>query len=194
MTSIQPLQPPVGIPHVSPETCNHLSLFKELLKEYRSLDDTINMRLNRATANVRDQERERPGKGAVEDQACARLWQELVSNWNRRKQLVEYCVAVVDQGLEAKQKIIEDQDTSPAAIRKARAEKYSEEVKRNAIRNEISVEMIVRKRSLEGEFRFSAPGCMIYTSTNSVFRSRCKYFVPPLSDVEARKMWDSALR
>jgi len=52
-----------------------------------------------------------------------------IANWNRRKQLVEYCVAVVDQGLEAKQKIIEDQDTSPAAIRKARAEKYSEEVK-----------------------------------------------------------------
>ncbi|THV08582.1 hypothetical protein K435DRAFT_847433 [Dendrothele bispora CBS 962.96] len=172
------IQPPANssLPHVSPETCAHLSLFKELLKEYRSLDDTINMRLNRAVAAVRDQEREKREKSMVEDQACGHLWQELVSNWSRRKQLVEYCVAVVDQGLEEKQKIIEDQDTSPAAVRKARAEKYSEEVKRNAIRNEISIEMIIRKRSLEA------------------FRSRCKYFVPPLSDAEARRMWDAALR
>ncbi|KAF5369877.1 hypothetical protein D9758_001073 [Tetrapyrgos nigripes] len=176
MSTIQPPQPPGGLPQASPETCVNLSLFKELLKEYRQLDDTINMRLNRANANVRDEERGRTAKGTIEDQACARLWQELVSNWNRRKQLVGYCVSIVDRGLEEKQKIIENQDTSPAARRKIVAEKYADEVKRQQFHNEVSVEMIVRKRSLE------------------VFRSKCRYFVPPLTDVEARRMWDAALR
>lgn len=55
----------------------------DLLKEYRRLDDTITMRLNRANAAVRDQEREKTssrsgGKGTIQDQACSSLWQELV--------------------------------------------------------------------------------------------------------------------
>ena len=52
------------------------------MKEYRKLDDSITMRLNRANAAVRDQERDhggpRPGKGNVQDQACSFLWHELI--------------------------------------------------------------------------------------------------------------------
>ncbi|KAJ8086582.1 hypothetical protein PM082_005405 [Marasmius tenuissimus] len=156
---------------MSQQTClTHLS--PELLREYRKLDDTINMRLNRASAAFRDQERERPGKTTVQDQACARIWQELVANWKRRQQLVEYCVSVIDESMNEKQAIIQDEGASPAAARKALAEKYAEQVKRNQIHNELTVEMIVRKRSLEA------------------FRSRCKYFAPSLTDIEERKMWD----
>ncbi|KAF9259492.1 hypothetical protein L218DRAFT_933573 [Marasmius fiardii PR-910] len=158
--------------HVSKSTCSDLSLFKELLREYRVLDDTINMRLNRASAAIRDQERERPGKGTVQDQACGRIWKELTANWKRRQQLIEYCTSVIDESVNEKQEIIQDQESSPAVTRKAIAEKYTEQVKRNQIHNELTVEMIIRKRSLEA------------------FRARCKYFTPPVSDVEGRKMWD----
>ena len=90
--------------HVSPATCHNLSLFKgsssygisdpslqfwgrfsrrklslELLKEYRKLDDTVTMRINRTTAQFRDRDRMgASGKGTVQEQACSYLWQELV--------------------------------------------------------------------------------------------------------------------
>ncbi|KAJ3757030.1 caffeine-induced death protein 2-domain-containing protein [Lentinula raphanica] len=164
------------IVHVSPETCLDLSIFKAVLRSYRALDDTINMRLNRTTAFVNDQERQKTtrGKQSAEEQACARLWQELVSNWTRRRELIEYCVGVVDQHSKAKQEILDSQTSSPREIRKARAEKYSQEVKRDQIHKELAVEAIVKQRSVDA------------------FRSRCMYFVPPLTDVEARKMWDAA--
>lgn len=51
----------------------------DLMNQYRKLDDTINMRLNRTTAQFRDRERSGlSGKGDVEEQACAQVWRELV--------------------------------------------------------------------------------------------------------------------
>ena len=93
--------------HVSSSTCHNLSVFKgvyscsfllsflgkawethsipiDILREYRRLDDTILMRLNRANAVVRDHERmhRETGGGSVQDQACASLWRELVgTSW-----------------------------------------------------------------------------------------------------------------
>lgn len=51
-----------------------------VVREYRALDDTINMRLNRTTALMQDQERQKTqrGKMSVEEGACARVWQEMV--------------------------------------------------------------------------------------------------------------------
>ncbi|KAE9410481.1 hypothetical protein BT96DRAFT_805218 [Gymnopus androsaceus JB14] len=162
--------------HVDPRTCLDLSLFKAVVREYRALDDTINMRLNRTTALMQDQERQKTqrGKMSVEEGACARVWQEMVANWGRRKQLVEYCVGVVDQSTKAKQEILDDETSSPSAIRKARAEKYSQEVKRDQLHKELTVETIVKQRSVDA------------------FKSRCKYFKPPLMDMETRKLWDGA--
>jgi hypothetical protein len=50
----------------------------DLLKEYRTLDDTINMRLNRTNAQFRDRDREGKTKGNVQDEACTYLWKSLV--------------------------------------------------------------------------------------------------------------------
>lgn len=50
----------------------------DLLKEYRKLDDSITMRLNRANAQVRDKDREEKVQGNIEDQACGYLWNDLV--------------------------------------------------------------------------------------------------------------------
>ncbi|KAK0453619.1 caffeine-induced death protein 2-domain-containing protein [Armillaria borealis] len=153
------IQAPVLNPqivHVSATTCNDMSLFKDLLREYRKLDDTVTMRLNRANAVMRDRAREqsgRSGQGTIQDQACSYLWQELMANWSRRTQLVQYCVDVVDKSLQDKKD-----------IRKAQAEMYIDQVKRTQIHRELTVEAIVRKRSVDA------------------FRSRCRYFEPPATD------------
>lgn len=54
----------------------------DLLREYRRLDDSITMRLNRANAQFRDRDRlGTGGKGNVQDQACAYLWKDLVGTY-----------------------------------------------------------------------------------------------------------------
>ncbi|KAJ7771349.1 caffeine-induced death protein 2-domain-containing protein [Mycena maculata] len=175
--SLQSPSPTTQIVSVSRSTCLDIGSFKDLLREYRKLDDSITMRLNRENAMVRDQERSgRPGKGSVQDQACANLWQELVSNWNRRKQIISYCVDVVDQSKEEKQKAAQIEE-DPARRRALEAAVFSDDVKatqRNQVHNELSIDTIVRNRSLQA------------------FHSRCRYFTPPLSDSEARKYWDTA--
>ncbi|PSS05376.1 hypothetical protein PHLCEN_2v3865 [Hermanssonia centrifuga] len=144
------------------------------MNQYRKLDDSITMRLNRTNAQFRDLDRLGVTHGNVQDQACAHLWKDLVENWKRRTEIIEYCVTVVDQSKEEKQESLEKTDAEPSAQRKIRAELYSEQVKRNQINNELSVEKIVRNRSLDA------------------FRSRCKFFEPPSTDDEARKWWDAA--
>ncbi|RDB22874.1 Coiled-coil domain-containing protein 58 [Hypsizygus marmoreus] len=172
------IQTPVQTPQivrVSPSTCHDLSLFKEILREYRRLDDTIIMRLNRANAAVRDKERLQDSTGGnVQDQACLNMWRELVSNWKRRTELVEYCVKVVDQSLNEKRKAMDTQSDDPRTQRKIQAEIFADEVKRTQVHNELTVESIVRKRAADA------------------FRSRCQFFVPPTTDPEAREVWNAA--
>ena len=118
------------------------------MNQYRKLDDTINMRLNRTTAQYRDREREGlGGKGDVEEQACAHVWKELVgtfastiavtrmctdiltANWSRRTDIVHYCVGVVDSSLDEKRQILQDAGDDASAQRKAKGILYAEEVK-----------------------------------------------------------------
>jgi hypothetical protein len=79
---------------------------------------------------VRDQERNgrSTGKGSVQDQACANLWAELVSNWTRRRTIIEYCVGVVDQSKEEKQKAAQAEE-DPARRRAMEAKVFSDDVK-----------------------------------------------------------------
>ncbi|KAH9938272.1 caffeine-induced death protein 2-domain-containing protein [Fomitopsis serialis] len=162
--------------HVSASTCHDLSLFKDLLKEYRRLDDSITMRLNRTTAQFRDRNRLGLGdKGTVEDEACMQSGRNLsVTNWTRRTEIVGYCVGVVDQSMEGKRMALDAETNDPAAQRRIQGALYAEEVKRNQVHNELVVEQIVRKRSLDA------------------FRSRCKYFQPSMTDADARQWWDAA--
>ncbi|KAH7929436.1 hypothetical protein BV22DRAFT_1002723 [Leucogyrophana mollusca] len=161
--------------HVSQSTCHNLSLFKDLLREYRRLDDTITMRLNRSNAQFRDRDRAgTAGKGNIQDQACAYIWKELVENWKRRTEIVDYCVGVVDQSMDEKRKALDGQEGDARAQRKTQAALFADEVKRSQVHNELSVEKIVRQRSLDA------------------FQTRCRYFSPPTTDAEARKWWDTA--
>ncbi|EIM85633.1 uncharacterized protein STEHIDRAFT_140204 [Stereum hirsutum FP-91666 SS1] len=166
--------------HVSPSTCHNLSVFKELMKEYRRLDDSITMRLNRTNAQFRDKDRLAPSSSGgkmsqtVQDQACLYVWKELVENWRRRTEIIDYCVGVVDQSMEQKRTVIQEKEDDPAGQRKIQGALFAEEVKRNQVHNELAVEKIVRRRSLDA------------------FTSRCRYFSPPPTEVEARKWWEAA--
>ncbi|KAH6914919.1 caffeine-induced death protein 2-domain-containing protein [Coprinopsis sp. MPI-PUGE-AT-0042] len=150
---------------VTAATCQDLSLFKSILKEYRRLDDGITMRLNRANALTRDEERERGGTGieSVQNQACAAVLKELLDNWKRRTQLINYCVSIHDENLVTNKKT-EREAVSPSDQRKAQAAAFSDEVKGNQIRNEKTVEKIIRKRAVDA------------------FNSRCQYFSRPLQE------------
>ncbi|KAF9009077.1 caffeine-induced death protein 2-domain-containing protein [Cyathus striatus] len=166
--------------HVEPSTCHNLSFLKvyNILREYRRLDDTIGMRLNRANAAARDQQRDNDdNKGVnVQEQACFQLWRELVENWKRRTQLVEYCVSVVDQSLSEKKVALDAANADSSVQRRLQGEIFAEEVKRKQVHNELSIEAIVRKRSAEA------------------FRSRCQFFSPSPADEDARKVWAAAQR
>lgn len=87
---------------------------------------------------------------------------------------MDYCVNVVDQSMNEKRRVLEGQHGDARAQRKAQADLFAEEVKRNQVHNELSVERIIRKRSLDA------------------FQSRCRYFTPPMNDVEARNWWNAA--
>jgi hypothetical protein len=104
------------------------------------------MRLNRANASMRDQERlqDTAGSGNVQEQACLSMWRELVGeflrcssspllraigNWTRRTKLVKYCVYVVDQSLTEHRKVMEDQTEDPASQRRIQAKIFEDEVK-----------------------------------------------------------------
>ncbi|KAF8272052.1 caffeine-induced death protein 2-domain-containing protein [Lactarius quietus] len=156
--------------HVSPATCHNLSLFKELLKEYRKLDDTVTMRINRTTAQFRDRDRMgASGKGTVQEQACSYLWQELVENWKRRTELINYCVEITNETQTGR-------SDQPGGANPSSSLGVSDEAKSRQVRNELAIEKIVRRRSLDA------------------FISRCRYFEPPLSDEDARRWWNEAQR
>jgi len=160
--------------HISPSTCHNLSVFKDLLKEYRKLDDAITMRMNRSSALFRDRDRAGVGKGNVQDQSCAHMWKELVDNWKRRAELIDYCVDVVDQSKAAKSKALADNPGDARAARRLQAELFEHDVKRNQVRNELSVEKIVRQRSLDA------------------FQTRCRYFEPPATDRDNLQWWNAS--
>ena len=86
---------------IDPSTCHNFSLFKggiasyyhcliwlisvlfrrsELMREYRKVDDTVTMRLNRTVAQFRDRARTSASERSKnpEEEACAYFWQDLV--------------------------------------------------------------------------------------------------------------------
>ncbi|KAF8316505.1 caffeine-induced death protein 2-domain-containing protein [Cantharellus anzutake] len=162
---------------VTESTCLQLSLFKDIIKEYRSLDDGITMRLNRNSAQWRDRDRS-SGHSSKPDEPCEFFWKQLVANWKGRKEVIDYCVDVVDKNVTEKKKSISGQEEGLDGDQKSRSIRFSlfsDEILRNQIRQELAVEAIVRRRSWEA------------------FSSRCKYFEPPKTDAEARKWWGAAI-
>ncbi|KAG8704092.1 hypothetical protein FRC09_003782 [Ceratobasidium sp. 395] len=120
------------------------------MKEYRKLDDSVTMRMNRNLAQFRDRDRLSSRRTAPQDDACLHFWRELVANWVNRTEIVNYCVAVVDKSMDAKREALAGQDLKLDENRKTASSLYSDEVKRNQMHNELAVEAIIRQRSLDG--------------------------------------------
>lgn len=64
--------------------------------------------------------------------------------------------------------------------------------KANQLGNEESIEAIIRKRTLDGEFRLIQPNRGDVLMRRLAFRSRCPFFVPAASDAVGRGWWDLA--
>ena len=161
---------------VTESTCLQLSLFKgaipssdhalarhsygfvcnaDIMKEYRRLDDTITMRLNRNNAQWRDKDRLSGKLSSSQDDACEYFWKELVgtfasllryvkslelrltfclgsheiANWKGRAAVIDYCVRVADNVVEGKKKALKGQEPSLDAERKFRSSIFGDEVK-----------------------------------------------------------------
>lgn len=61
----------------------------------------------------------------------------------------------------------------------------------NQLRNEESVEAIIRKRSLDGKPEARSLD-IAHIAESSAFKSRCPYFTPPVPDTAGRGWWDLA--
>lgn len=90
------------------------------------------------------------------------------ANWKRRTQLVQYCVSVVDQSIMDSRNVMESQSPDAASKRNLQGDIFAVEVKvcldtffilfpflyfsckRKQVHRELSVEEIVRKRSIDG--------------------------------------------
>lgn len=117
-----------GFPH-----CAHVL---DIMKEYRRLDDSITMRLNRNNAQWRDKDRQSGMMGSSQDAACDAFWRELVgaqpgcllllveyytnvtsriANWKGRKAVIDYCVGVVDGAVAEDSRVLgtNDSDSEP---------------------------------------------------------------------------------
>ncbi|KAI5455125.1 hypothetical protein NCC49_002396 [Naganishia albida] len=161
-----------GLLEVTAETCYQLSLFKAIMNEYRRFDDMIIVRLNRASAARRDENRSRglpPTRG--QDEACLKVWREMIAGWQHRQRLLTFCTSTVERDLQEKQRLIQGQE--PGLDRHPSASLFEEQVLANQLATENTVESIVRKRTVEA------------------FKSQCKFFVPPEGD-EAKTWWDVA--
>lgn len=88
--SQSPTSPPSAVHQttITPSLCANLSAFKTLLRQSRSLDDSIILRLNRAAALARAN----PARGE-----CDAFWLELVERWSERGQVLGFCEGVVEE-------------------------------------------------------------------------------------------------
>ncbi|CDZ98721.1 Annexin [Phaffia rhodozyma] len=194
--------PPSNLP-VTPSTCLDISLFKQVIKEWRKADDSIIIRLNRSSARSRDESRSSSSSsGLSSDAGCAAAFADMVSTWSNRATILDYCTSVVDKLASSPASatttipISPPSGSSPVFISEghpadASSWRWAEagvgrspgtrdvgrsdgEVLQRRYATERSVEAIVRERSL------------------NAFKSRCPFFEPPAS--ELRKVYELKLR
>ncbi|KAH8924031.1 hypothetical protein BT69DRAFT_1349716 [Atractiella rhizophila] len=180
---------PPSIQNVDMNTCLNLSTFKYIMRQYRALDDSIIVRLNRNAALFR-QNRDRDGSASsnsLEDarqEECTKIWSEMLANWRGREQLIHYCVKTVDARLEEKRRQLYpdgEAKLDPSAqvgTGRIKEELITEEATKNQIHNELAIESIVRRRSFEA-FKSSV---------------QCRFFEPPTAlkvplDLQAEEEW-----
>ncbi|WWC67854.1 uncharacterized protein I206_101771 [Kwoniella pini CBS 10737] len=168
-----PAAPPKQVT-VTAETCFNLSVFRDMVRQYRKLDDQIIIRLNRAQAQLRDQDRLQSTSNSTNNGSegmCVKLWQEMMAGWAHRQTLLTYCSTTLKESLNHKNEI--DQNPNLNTPKWERGIK-EEEVLVDQLESEESIEAIIRKRTLDA------------------FKSRCQFFSPAPSDTISKSWWDLA--
>ncbi|KAI3617909.1 hypothetical protein CBS9595_003818 [Malassezia furfur] len=163
----QPLPTPQSVKDVSPNVCLSLVEFKGTSAP-PSLLQHHDGRFSSATAS----DLGKSTYASDSESVCAGFWRELVDVWMRREDTIRYCVAVNQATLTSApssssnpdDRLDLDRASAPAPVQSlSRAESQAEFTERQ-LRNELAIESIIRRRSLE------------------VFKSRCRAFSPNLSD------------
>ncbi|GAA5964237.1 hypothetical protein JCM21900_002877 [Sporobolomyces salmonicolor] len=130
---------------ITPSLCSNLSAFKSLLAQSRKLDDAITTRLNRASALARSHGQ--PGGGE-----CQAVWEQLVERWGERGEVLAYCDRVLaEQGQgtrKGKERMPEEKGLSADVGELGRGRLAEDDIKRRQLVTELSVESIIRARSL----------------------------------------------
>ncbi|GAA5894066.1 hypothetical protein JCM5296_001002 [Sporobolomyces johnsonii] len=128
---------------ITPSLCSNLSAFKSLLSQSRKLDDAITTRLNRASALARAHGQ--PGGGE-----CQAVWEQLVERWGERGQVLTYCDRVLaEQGKgKERERMQEEKGLSADLGELGRGRLAEDDIKRRQLVTELSVESIIRARSL----------------------------------------------
>ncbi|UOH81106.1 hypothetical protein LQV05_003768 [Cryptococcus neoformans] len=162
-----PAPPPKQVT-VTAETCYNLGVFRDIVRQYRKLDDQIIIRLNRAQAELRDHARTSTGSswigGGVKSMdgaegMCVKMWSEMMgmsSPWCSSFQTV--------------QSSVEGKRNEGGHVRGIK----EGEVLADQLASEESIEAIIRKRTLEA------------------FKSRCPFFTP--SDTTSKAWFNLADR
>ncbi|WFD32439.1 hypothetical protein MSPP1_003486 [Malassezia sp. CBS 17886] len=200
----KPIPTPPSVRDLTPSVCLSLVEFKDLLRQFRALDDSITLRLNRSVSRSRDLGTSAPptllqqhtkefsssaatdlGKSTyavASETVCAAFWRELANVWMLREDAIHYCAAVNAQHRPAPPPPRGDVDRldldAPARTpsRSAAQERAQAEFVTRQLHNELAVESIIRRRSLDA------------------FKSRCRAFQPDFGRCSAREqaLWEGS--
>ncbi|BGP53601.1 hypothetical protein JCM8202_001478 [Rhodotorula sphaerocarpa] len=153
---------------ITPAVCENYSLFKRLLDQSRrASDDAISTRLNRAGALAGTAVSGRGSAREMGDRECDSVWRDIVARWNERAQALEFCdralghtartgeVAGATAGAAATPRDRNAGDEL-ASVRRLSADWKEQgrgvmdeaELKRSRLQTELSVEQIIRARTL----------------------------------------------
>ncbi|CAO1633299.1 unnamed protein product [Sympodiomycopsis kandeliae] len=116
-----PPETPESVRDLGPSVCFDVGLFRELMKQYRNLDDGVTTRLNRTLAQSRSSGQSHPPSllesspssessrsskyysdlgtstySTLNQSSCESFFKELVANWSGRESVLRYCLAVID--------------------------------------------------------------------------------------------------
>ncbi|SJX61400.1 uncharacterized protein SRS1_10450 [Sporisorium reilianum f. sp. reilianum] len=208
---LKPLTPP-NVSNLTPSTCLAIGEFKELLRQYRQLDDGITTRLNRtfarsralgqstspsllsasgmtsaSSADLGTSTYATPAPGA-----CAAFWRELVDVWIGREEAVRFCIKVADQRSNPTPPPPSTQLTTADQLLDAdfhpTPSSPQQPNEQRWSRAENSAETLARQ--LHNELKVES---IIRARSLDAFKSRCKFFTPspppgPEGDRE-RAMW-----
>ncbi|ODO09063.1 hypothetical protein I350_02662 [Cryptococcus amylolentus CBS 6273] len=138
-----PAPPPKHVT-VTADTCFNLTVFREIVRQYRKLDDQIIIRLNRAQAELRDQSRTLgsswiPAKSMDGAEGmCVKLWAEMMEGWVHRQTLLTFC----QQSVKSSEQVNVQEGGHARGLREAEGDQLA---------SEESIEAIIRKRTLDGK-------------------------------------------